>query len=99
MTAHDLHYFQHVGRHHIPIVTIYSAGYALTSVRQPRATFTGTTRGGHQLKFIFTTIAPMDGFETYVIAAIHAKNVKCRLVADKDKADYELAGTSDSETA
>jgi hypothetical protein len=42
-------------------------------------------------------VAPMDGFETYVIAAIHAKNVPVQVVADKDKADYELSGTSDSQ--
>jgi hypothetical protein len=42
-------------------------------------------------------VAPMDGFDTYVIPAIHAKNVPVQVVADKDKADYELAGTSDSQ--
>jgi hypothetical protein len=42
-------------------------------------------------------VAPMDGFETYVIAAIRTKNVPVQVVADKDKADYELAGTSDSQ--
>ena len=41
-------------------------------------------------------VAPMDGFETYVIAAIHAKDVPVQVVADKYKANYELAGTSDS---
>ena len=42
-------------------------------------------------------VAPMDGFETYVIAAIRTKDVPVQVVADKDKADYELAGTSDSQ--
>ena len=40
----------------------------------------------------------MDGFETHVTAAIHAKDVPVQVVADKDKADYDLAGTSDTKT-
>ncbi len=42
-------------------------------------------------------VAPMDGFETYVIAAIRTKDVPVQVVADRDKADYELSGNSESQ--
>ena len=42
-------------------------------------------------------VAPMDGFEAYVIAAIRTKDVPVQVVADRDKADYELSGNSESQ--
>jgi hypothetical protein len=39
----------------------------------------------------------MDGFETYIIAAIKEKGVPVQVVADRDKADYVIHGTSESE--
>ena len=42
-------------------------------------------------------VAPMEGFETYVIAAIKEKGVPVQVVADRDKADYEIRGISESE--
>ena len=44
-------------------------------------------------------IAPMGGFEDDLKAAIQSKKVPVVLVADKDQADYEIAGTSDTEKA
>ena len=45
-------------------------------------------------------IAPMPGgFETYVAAGLEKKKVPVVLVTDRDKADYELSGVSDSDRA
>ncbi len=44
-------------------------------------------------------LAPMDGFEEDLKAAIQSKKVPVVVVPDKDQADYEIAGTSDSEKA
>ena len=44
-------------------------------------------------------LAPMGGFEEDLKAAIQSKKVPVVLVADKDQADYEIAGTSDTEKA
>jgi hypothetical protein len=45
-------------------------------------------------------IAPMpSGFETYVAAGLEKKKVPVVLVTDRDKADYELSGVSDSDKA
>lgn len=45
-------------------------------------------------------IAPMpNGFETYVAAGIEKKKVPVLLVIDREKADYELSGVSDSDKA
>ena len=42
-------------------------------------------------------IAPMDGLETYLAAGLHAKKVPVTVVADRDKADYEITGTPEIE--
>jgi hypothetical protein len=44
-------------------------------------------------------IAPMGGFEDNLKAAIQSKKVPVVLVTDKDQADYEIAGTAESEKA
>jgi hypothetical protein len=45
-------------------------------------------------------IAPMDGgFDTFLVAAIIKKQVPVTVVTDKNKADYEITGISDSEKA
>jgi hypothetical protein len=44
-------------------------------------------------------LAPMGGFEEDLKAAIQSKKVPVVLVTDKDHADYEIAGTSDTEKA
>ena len=44
-------------------------------------------------------LAPMGGFEEDLKAAIQSKKVPVILVTDKDQADYEIAGTSDTEKA
>ena len=45
-------------------------------------------------------IAPMPtGFETYVAAGLEKKKVPVVLVTDRDKADFELSGVSDSDKA
>lgn len=44
-------------------------------------------------------IAPMAGFETDLKNAIQAKHVPVEIVDQRDQADYEITGTSDSEKA
>jgi hypothetical protein len=38
-------------------------------------------------------IAPMDGFEIYLAAAIRKKEVPITMVTDRDLADFEITGT------
>ena len=44
-------------------------------------------------------IAPMGGFENYVTAGIVKKSVPVRVVADREKADYEIRGSQETEKA
>jgi len=44
-------------------------------------------------------VAPMDGFETYVKAAIVKKKVPIEIVEQREKAEYEITGVSESKKA
>jgi hypothetical protein len=44
-------------------------------------------------------IAPMDGFETFLKAALGEKKVPLVVVEDKEKADFEITGASNSQKA
>lgn len=44
-------------------------------------------------------VAPMGGFENYVIAGIVNKKVPVVLVTDRDKAEYEIRGSAETEKA
>jgi hypothetical protein len=44
-------------------------------------------------------IAPMDGFETYLKAAIQKKKVPIEIVDQREKADYEITGVAESKKA
>jgi hypothetical protein len=44
-------------------------------------------------------VAPMGGFENYVIAGIVKKHVAVVIVADRDLADYEIKGSAETEKA
>jgi hypothetical protein len=44
-------------------------------------------------------VAPMGGFESYVVAGIMKKKVPVSIVADRDKADFEIKGAAESEKA
>lgn len=45
-------------------------------------------------------LAPMpNGFETYVVAGLEKKKVPVVIVTDRERADYELSGVSDSDKA
>jgi hypothetical protein len=44
-------------------------------------------------------IAPMGGFETYIKAAIEKKKVKVTIVEGRDRADFELTGSAESQKA
>jgi len=47
----------------------------------------------------FTPALMPNGFETYVVAGIEKKKVPVVIVTDRDQADYELSGISDSDKA
>lgn len=44
-------------------------------------------------------VAPMNGFETYLIAALDKKKVPVTVVAERDKDDYEITGNAESQKA
>jgi hypothetical protein len=44
-------------------------------------------------------IAPMEGFETYLSAAIMKKEVPLSIVSNKDVADFEITGNSETQKA
>jgi hypothetical protein len=45
-------------------------------------------------------VAPMpNGFDTYVVAGLHKKQVPVVVVAIREKADYELTGVSETDRA
>jgi|SRR5579864_258010 len=44
-------------------------------------------------------VAPMAGFENYIIAGLRSKKVPLIVVVDRNKADYEISGVSESEKA
>ena len=44
-------------------------------------------------------VAPMGGFESYVVAGIMKKKVPVAIVNDRDKADYEIKGAAETQKA
>jgi hypothetical protein len=44
-------------------------------------------------------IAPMNGFEIYLAAALHKKEVPLTMVTDRDLADFEITGTHETKDA
>jgi hypothetical protein len=44
-------------------------------------------------------IAPMDGFETYLAAALRKKEVPLVITTDRDAADFEITGTHSKKNA
>ena len=44
-------------------------------------------------------VAPMGGFESYIVAGIMKKKVPVAIVADREKAEYEIKGAAESEKA
>ncbi|MBZ5707429.1 MAG: hypothetical protein LAN63_18950 [Acidobacteriia bacterium] len=44
-------------------------------------------------------IAPMDGFETYLKAALDKKKVPLVVVDSREQADFEITGTSETQKA
>ena len=44
-------------------------------------------------------VAPMAGFENYVVAGIMKKKVPISIVNNRDKADYEINGAADTQKA
>jgi hypothetical protein len=42
---------------------------------------------------------PVEGFETYLAAALRKKNVPLLIVADRTQADFEIVGTADKKGA
>ncbi len=44
-------------------------------------------------------IAPMEGFETYLAAALRKKEVPLIIVTDREEADFEITGTHEKKNA
>jgi hypothetical protein len=44
-------------------------------------------------------VQPMDGFGSYIVAAINKKKVQVTIVADQQKADFEIGGNAESQKA
>ena len=44
-------------------------------------------------------VAPMDGFETYLKAALAKKKVPLTVVDDRDSAEFEISGAAESQKA
>ena len=44
-------------------------------------------------------INPMDGFETYITAALQKKKIPLLIVADREKADFEIKGSVEKQKA
>ena len=44
-------------------------------------------------------INPMDGFETYVAAALQKKKIPLMIVTDREQADFEIKGSVDKQKA
>lgn len=44
-------------------------------------------------------VQPMDGFGSYIIAAIQKKSVPVVVVADRENADFEITGNAESQKA
>ena len=60
------------------------------------ATVTADTRIPRNSKVY---IAPMDGFETYLAAALRKKEVPLIIVTDREQADFEITGTHEKKNA
>jgi hypothetical protein len=44
-------------------------------------------------------VAPMNGFETYIVDALSKKKVPVEVVANREAAEFEITGTSESKKA
>src|SRR5262249_15780186 len=44
-------------------------------------------------------VVPMEGFETYLIAALTKKKTPLRVVSKREEADFEIVGNSESQKA
>jgi hypothetical protein len=67
---------------------------AQTPATAPQTAATATSSTPHIASGSHLFIEPMDGFETYLSAAILKKKVPVFIVDDKAKADYIVNGTS-----
>ena len=83
----------------LPVLALFlCAGSSLAQEAKPSELTTITNESLPSGARIY--IAPMPGgFETYVAAGLEKKKVPVVLVTDRDKADYELSGVSDSDRA
>lgn len=94
----------------IIVVILVGAATVVTSLAQEAKSSDLTTTKTAEKEAVITNeslpsgariyVAPMaNGFETYVAAGLEKKKVPVILVTDRDKADYELSGVSDSDKA
>jgi len=88
----------------LAITTLLCASAALaqdqTSQRQnTNAATTSSTADTRIPRNSKVYIAPIDGFEIYLAAAIRKKAVPLVMVTDRDQADFEITGTHEKKEA
>lgn len=82
------------------LLSILTLCATATSLPAPSATMTTALQGETNIpRNSKVYIAPMDGFETYLAAALRKKEVPVLIVADKDLADFEITGTHERKGA
>ena len=82
----------------LALITIACATVAIAqegtgAMQNPAATDTRIPRNSK------VYIAPMDGFETYLAAALRKKEVPLIMVTDREQADFEITGTHEKKNA
>jgi hypothetical protein len=75
---------------------IFTALSSLSISAQPATAGTADTSIPRNSKVY---LAPMDGFETYLAAAMRKKEVPLLMVTDRDQADFEITGIHDVKEA
>jgi len=74
-------------------ITAVAVCFVLTLAAQPQTKAVKIQSGSK------IYVAPMGGFENYVIAGIVNKKVPVVLVTEREKADYEIRGSAETEKA
>jgi hypothetical protein len=76
------------------VVSLGGAG-AQTSAAQPQVEATADPADLRIPRNSKVYLAPMDGFEQYLAAALRKKSVPLLIVVDREHADFEITGTHD----
>jgi hypothetical protein len=85
----------------IAMLLCASAALAQDQGGQPRSTraAAGSTADTRIPRNAKVYLAPMDGFEIYLAAALRKKEVPLVMITDRDQADFEITGTHEKKEA